>query len=131
MDHAKNIQPDFLDLRTRAELLDICGDKTGAERLRKLSLDIAREVDLTCYAYQLIWRNKIDDAIEMLEVNAAAHPDSWNVRHSLGEAFETLGDFYSAAMNYRAAASLVDDDDTLTRINSELQRVERMDQAAS
>jgi len=127
-----NIQPDFLDLRTRAELLEICGDADGAERLRHQSLEVAREVDLTCYAYQLMWRNKIDEAIDLLERNAEAHPRSWNVRHSLGEAFETLGDYHSAAMNYRAAAALAsDDDDTLTRLTRELLRVERLDQAAS
>ena len=131
MEHAKPIQPDFLDLRTRAELLDICGDADGAARLRAKSLEVAREVDLTCYAYQLIWRNKIDDAIEMLEQNAERNPQSWNVRHSLGEAFESLGDYDSAAMNYRAASELTDDDDTLTRLNRELRRVERMGQAAS
>ncbi|HSP35664.1 MAG TPA: hypothetical protein VLU46_15235 [Thermoanaerobaculia bacterium] len=127
----QQIQPDFLDLRTRAELLDICGDTEGGERLRKLSLKVGREVDLTCYAYQLIWRNKIDDAIELLERNAAAHPQSWNVRHSLGEAFETMGDYFSAAQNYRAAADLTDDDDTLTRLTRELQRVERLGQASA
>lgn len=131
MELAKNIQPDFLDLRTRAELLEICGDAEGAERLRNLSLEVAREVDLTCYAYQLMWRNKIDEAIDLLERNAAAHPDSWNVRHSLGEAFEALGDFHSAEIHYRAAASLAGDEDTLTRVASELERLERLGQAAS
>lgn len=126
-----DIQPDFLDLRNRAELLEICGDSEGAERLRKLSLEVGREVDLTCYAYQLIWRNKIDEAIDLLEHNARKNPNSWNVRHSLGEAFESLGDAHSAAMNYRAAAELTDDDDTLTRLTRELERVERLGQAAS
>ncbi len=131
MEHAPNIQPDFLDLRNRAELLEICGDTEGAERLRRKSLEVAREVDLTCYAYQLIWRNKVDEAIDLLEHNAQKNPHSWNVRHSLGEAFESLGDFHSAAMNYRAAADLADDDDTLTRLTRELARVEHLGQAAS
>lgn len=131
MERANNIQPDFLDLRARAELLEICGDDDGAGRLRKLSLEVAREVDLTCYAYQLIWRNRIDEAIDLLEHNATAHPGSWNVRHSLGEAFEALGDYHSAELHYRAAASLTDDDHTLTRLAAELQRIERLGQAAS
>ena len=131
MEHAPDIQPDFLDLRNRAELLEICGDDEGALRLRKRSLEIGREVDLTCYAYQLMWRNKIDQAIELLEHNATRFPYSSNVRHSLGEAFESLGDFGSAAANYRAAAELTDDDDTLTRLARELERVEHLGQAAS
>ncbi len=131
MELPNHVQPDFIDLRTRAELLDICGDTDGAERLRKRSLEIAREVDLTCYAYQLMWRSRIDDAIDLLEHNAAVHPASWNVRHSLGEAFEALGDYQSAGMHYRAAASLTGDDDTLARLAAELQRIERLGQAAS
>ncbi len=83
---------DFIDLRTRAELLELCGDQPGADRLRTLSLEIAREVDLTCYAYQLLWRDKIMDAIDILERNAATHPESWNAHHSLGEALEMHGD---------------------------------------
>jgi Flp pilus assembly protein TadD len=131
MDHANDVKHDFMDLRTRAELLDICGDTAGAQRLRNLSLEIAREVDLTCYAYQLLWRDQIDDAIDLLERNAAAHPGSWNVRHSLGEAYETLGDYDSAVRHFRTAAALAGDDRSLSRINDCLQRVERLSQAAS
>ncbi len=131
MDFVKPIQPDFLDLRTRADLLEICGDAAGAERLRTLSLEIAREVDLTCYAYQLMWRNKIDAAIEMLERNASAHPDSWNVRHSLGEAYEALGDYYTATMHYQSAATLAESDGQLAVVAESLQRIEGLDQAAS
>jgi tetratricopeptide (TPR) repeat protein len=122
---------DFIDLRTRAELLEICGDSEGAERLRNLSLEIAREVDLTVYAYQLLWRNKVDDAIELLERNVSAHPESWNVRHSLGEAYEALGDYASAAMNFRKAQSLTDDVSSIAHIEQSLRRVIQFEAAAS
>jgi len=122
---------DFIDLRTRAELLEICGDNDGAERLRNLSLEIAREVDLTCYAYQLLWRNKVDDAIDLLERNLAAHPESWNVRHSLGEAYEALGDYSSAATSYRAAQALTDDMHSIAHIEQSLRRVVQFEAAAS
>jgi uncharacterized protein HemY len=131
MDRANGIQYDFIDLRTRAELVEMCGDSDGAQQLRNLSLEIGREVDLTCYAYQLMWRNRIDDAIDLLEHNAAMHPDSWNVHHSLGEAYETLGDYYTAAMHYRMALALTDQDEPLAQIASSLQRIERLGLAAS
>ena len=122
---------DFIDLRNRAELLEICGDGAGAERLRNLSLEIAREVDLTCYAYQLLWRNKVDDAIDILERNVSAHPDSWNVRHSLGEAYEAHGDYSAAAMNFRLAQSLTDDPHSIAHIEQSLRRVMQFEAAAS
>lgn len=130
MDLENAVKPDFIDLRTRAELLELCGDESGAERLRNLSLQIAREVDLICYAYQLLWRSKLDDAIELLEVAAATHPDSWNVRHSLGEAYEALGDEYSAAMNFRMAAALTEDEGSLALIETSLARVNRFQVAS-
>lgn len=122
---------DFLDLRTRAELLELCGDMPGAERLRNLSLEIAREVDLTCYAYQLLWRGRIDDAIDILQRNASAHPDSWNVHHSLGEAYEMRGDYPSAVRNFRTASSLTHDSESIDRIESSLRRVAQFEAAAS
>lgn len=122
---------DFIDLRTRAELLDLCGDIPGAERLRTQSLKVAREVDLTCYAYQLMWRDKIDEAIDILEVNASAHPESWNVRHSLGEAYEMLGDYHSAAQNFRIALTLTENRVDLAQIGQSLRRVAQFEAAAS
>lgn len=122
---------DFIDLRTRAELLEICGDSDGAARLRNLSLEVAREVDLTVYAYQLIWRSKVGEAIEILELNLSAHPESWNVRHSLGEAYEALGDYATAAVNFRIAQSLTDDASSIAHIEQSLRRVGQFEAAAS
>lgn len=122
---------DFIDLRTRAELLELCGDTPGAERLRSQSLKVAREVDLTCYAYQLMWRDKIDEAIDILEVNASTHPESWNVRHSLGEAYEMLGDYHSAAQNFRIALTLTENKVDVAQIGQSLRRVAQFEAAAS
>lgn len=122
---------DFIDLRTRAELLEICGDLEGAERLRAQSFEIAREVDLTCYAYQLMWRDKIDTAIDLLERGAAAHPHSWNMRHTLGEAYEILGDYAHAAANFRMAISLADNEATIHTVEESLRRVAQFEQVAS
>lgn len=116
MEAAIPANQDFIDLRVRAEYLELCGDDEAAHRLRNLSLEIAREVDLTCYAYQLLWRDRIEDAIQLLRVNAAVHPDSWNVYDSLAEAYEQKGDFVTAIAWYRVALPLVDDDDARRRI---------------
>jgi Flp pilus assembly protein TadD len=114
------INPDFVDLRMRAELLELCGDAESATRLREQSLEIAREVDLTCYAYQLMWRHRIADAIEMLERNAASHPQSWNVYDSLGEAYEQAGERERAIENYRTALRFVQDRSQQDRIKRRL-----------
>ena len=131
MDQETVATPDFMDLRTRAEFCELCGDFEAAERLKNQSFAVAREVDLTCYAYQLLWRERLDDAIEILERNAASHPESWNVRHSLGEAYEILGDYHSAAMNYRMAAALTEQTEHLDLLDNALERVTRFLAAAS
>ena len=100
----------FIDLRTRAEFLELCDDHEGAAALRARSFEVAREIDLTCYAYQLLWRNRVEEAIELLEFGAARHPDSWNLWHSLGEAFAQFGDVSRAAECYDRALERVEDD---------------------
>jgi tetratricopeptide (TPR) repeat protein len=98
-----NGSPDFIDLRSRAEFLELCGDAEGARELQDFSLQIAREIDLVCYSYQLMWRDRVDDAIEMLLYTISQHSDSWNVHHSLAEAYEQKGDFARAIEWYRHA----------------------------
>ncbi len=130
MEAAIPANQDFIDLRIRAEYLELCGDPDTAERLRSLALEIAREVDLTCYAYQLLWRDRVDEAIELLRRNAAIHPDSWNVYDSLGEAYEQKGELGLAIDSYRAALlRLVDDQETRWRIERRISVLERLDKA--
>ena len=78
--------PDRIDALIEADALELCGNVEAADRLRKRSIAGASEVDLNCYAYTLLWRNRIDRAISLLEDNAAAHPDSWNAYDSLADA---------------------------------------------
>ena len=102
--------PDFIDLRTRAEFLELCGDHDGARRLQELSLEVAREIDLVCYSYQLMWRQRIDEAISILRFTVENHPDSWNAHHSLAEALEQKGEFALAIAHFREALLRIDDE---------------------
>jgi Flp pilus assembly protein TadD len=111
-------QYDFIELRTRAEFLDLCGDADRAEELRQLSVEIAREVDLNCYAYQLLWRGQIESAFDLLYRNLETHPHSWNVYDSLAEAYATIGDTESAVDHYGRALTLVRNREQRTRIRS-------------
>ena len=111
-----NGSPDFLDLRTRAEFLELCGDKDAARRLQEQSLEIAREVDLVCYAYQLMWRDRVADAIDLLTCAAERYPSSWNVFHSLAEAYEQNGEPEKAIDCYRKAGARVETREETARI---------------
>jgi tetratricopeptide (TPR) repeat protein len=107
---------DFIELRTRAEFLDLCGDSGRADELRELSVEVGREVDLNCYAYQLLWRGQIGSAFELLHRNAELHPDSWNVYDSLAEAYAMIGDSEGAIDQYGRALWLVRDPEQKRRI---------------
>ena len=97
---------DFIELRTRAEFLDLCGDNDRAEQLRQLSVEVGREVDLNCYAYQLLWRGQIESAFDLLYRNLELHPNSWNVYDSLGEAYMVNGEKEMAITNYKKSLEL-------------------------
>jgi predicted Zn-dependent protease len=116
MTETLTITPHFLDLRVRAEFLELCGDRESAEELRRVSMKVAREVDLTCYAYQLLWRGRADEALALLHFNAETHPDSWNVYDSLGEIYGEIGNIGRAIENYSRAAALVVDREQAERI---------------
>ena len=107
---------DFIELRTRAEFLDLCGDSDRAEELRQLSVEVGREVDLNCYAYQLLWRGQIEAAFDLLYRNLELHPQSWNVYDSLAEAYAMIGDTESAFDHYGRALTLVRDPEQKRRI---------------
>ncbi|HUP48928.1 MAG TPA: hypothetical protein VNA04_09065 [Thermoanaerobaculia bacterium] len=119
----KAVTQDFIELRTRAELLELCDDPGGAAKLRKLSLEIAREVDLTCYGYQLLWRNRVREAVTILEENAARHPESWNAWDSLGDGYAQEGEIARAAECYGHASRLAEDVEQRVRIESSLREM--------
>ncbi len=124
------VTPQFVDLRVRAEFLDLCGEWESAEKLRRRSMEVAREVDLTCYAYQLMWRGHAEDAIALLHVNAERHPHSWNVYDTLGEIYANIGRLDRAIENYWRASSLVADPEQAARIANALTELRKRREGA-
>jgi predicted alpha/beta superfamily hydrolase len=64
------------------------------------------EDELNTLGYILLSREKISEAIEVLEVNVLAYPDSWNPYDSLGEAYLAAGDTVQARRNYEKSVQL-------------------------
>jgi tetratricopeptide (TPR) repeat protein len=56
--------------------------------------------------YGLLERGDTDAAIGAFRLNADAHPESWNVWDSLGEAYERTGDAGAAIESYRRSLEL-------------------------
>jgi hypothetical protein len=114
------IQPNFQNTMTRAAVLEKKGDGKGAADLRGKALAMGNENDVNNYGYQLLAQKRIEDAIAIFERNVEAHPASWNVHDSLGEAYLAKGDKKAATDNYEKALKLVKDAAQRKRIEKAL-----------
>ena len=124
VDKSIGMQETFGNLSTKAMLVEKRGDAKTAAELRTKALALASEGDLNNFGYTLLQQKKIDEAIAIFQKNVAAHPASWNVHDSLGEAYLAKGDSRMAADCYGRALTLIKNDETnKKRIESVLQRL--------
>lgn len=65
-----------------------------------------REQELNRLGYMLVKQNRLDEAIEILKLNVAEYPKSWNVYDSLGEAYLKKGENKLAIKNYEKVLQL-------------------------
>jgi tetratricopeptide (TPR) repeat protein len=85
--------------------------KLAAERDRQWRADPANayfdtEVPVNSLGYELMAAGRLDQAIEVFSLNAAAFPHSANAWDSLGEAYRTRGDKEAAIRSYQKALEL-------------------------
>ncbi len=121
-DRSISMTPTYQNLRTKAGLLELKGDKDGAEAARAKAQALATEADVNNQGYALLAEGKTDEAIAVFRKNAADHPGSWNVWDSLAEGLEKKGDKAGAIEKYTKALSLAPEaqkkriTDTLARL---------------
>lgn len=65
-----------------------------------------RETELNRLGYMLLQRGRLDDAIQIFQLNVEEYPNSWNVYDSLGEAYAAHGDRDLAIKNYKKSIEL-------------------------
>lgn len=100
------VDPD--DIRERIDRDDIAGAMARLRATASLpeSLRPLGEAEVNQIGYQLLARGRKDDAVAVLEVNAALYPRSANVHDSLGEALLARGDRERAIASYRRAVEV-------------------------
>ena len=64
------------------------------------------EAEVNTLGYKLMNAKRIPDAIIIFQVNAHAHPDSWNAWDSLGEGYANAQDRQNALQAYRKSVAL-------------------------
>ncbi len=117
-DRSININKNFQNLWTKANLLEKKGNTGEVESLRKEAWAVSTEADINALGYQYLFANKIDKAIETFKKNVEDYPESWNVYDSLGEGYATKGDKKLAKEYYTKAYKMVNDETNKTRINN-------------
>ncbi len=123
VDKSIGINKNFTNLQTKAGLLELKGDKSGAEKLIKEALAIATEAEINTLGYQYLQSGNVQKAIEIFQMNVKNHPSSWNVYDSLAEAYLTAGDKKSAKANYQKAYDMVTDEAQKQRIKDILEGI--------
>ncbi len=121
-DRSLGMNENFQNLRVKAGLLDLKGEKSAADALRQKAIRIATEGDINGYGYQLLGENKLDEALSMFQKNVKDHPASWNVWDSLGEGYDRKGETKLAIENYTKALGMAPEDQK-KRIEGVLRRL--------
>jgi glyoxylase-like metal-dependent hydrolase (beta-lactamase superfamily II) len=122
--HMKTWIPDLFQSFSDSEdgpLVSVCGPMTrllldeGVEAAATWYLRIRQESpagyvygvnELNNLGYHLLWRNRLDDAIEIFRLNIEAYPDNANTYDSMGEAYMTRGDKELAITYYEKSLEL-------------------------
>ncbi|MEW6411301.1 MAG: MBL fold metallo-hydrolase [Candidatus Zixiibacteriota bacterium] len=74
------------------------------------------EAHLNVLGYQLLMRQRINDAIEIFKLNVQAYPQSFNVYDSYGEALLLAGDTAQSIVNYEKSLELNPDNTNATEV---------------
>jgi hypothetical protein len=106
IDQAVAQNSSFATLSVKSGILKEQGKADESDKIMKQALDVATEIELNNYGYQLLGQNQQDKAIEIFILNTKKHPDSPNVWDSLGEGYALKGDKQNAITNFKKALSM-------------------------
>jgi hypothetical protein len=115
----------FGNLMTKALILDKQGKSDEAKELRVKAFPLGAEAEINQWGYTLLQQKRIDEAIGVFQKNVDAHPDSFNVYDSLGEALLTKGDKKGALAQYEKALTLAKDEPNKKRITEIVTRLKK------
>ena len=122
-----NARPSVCDPLT-ATLVDGTGEDAVNyyRRLKAADADAYNfgERQINMLGYQLLFRNRVNDAIAVFKLNMKENPESFNVYDSYGEVLMISGDTANAIVNYEKSLELNADNtnatDMLKKLRHEL-----------
>ncbi len=109
IDLSINRNPNFQNRIVKTKLLEKLNRFEEATIVKKDAFEKSSEKELNLFGYELLNKNKINEALEVFKLNVTRHPKSWNSYDSYGEALLKANDNKGAKYNYKKALELAPD----------------------
>lgn len=98
--------PNFQNRIIKVGLLEKLNLKEDAEKSKIEAFENSKEEELNLYGYEMLNKNKIDEALKIFELNVDRNPNSWNCYDSFAEALIKVNKKDEAIKNYKKALKL-------------------------
>ena len=99
-------KPIFQNKIIKVGLLEKLNREVEAKKIEKDAFDNSTEEELNLFGYELLNKNKKNDAVEIFRLNVERHPNSWNCFDSYAEALLKNDKKDDAIANYKKALKL-------------------------
>lgn len=96
----------FQTLQVKSRILGAMGKPDEAKETVESALNVATEVQLNAYGYQLAGQQNFSESIRVLKMAVDKNPKSPNAHDSLGEIYFLSGDKKTASKHFKKALSL-------------------------
>ncbi len=106
IDISINRNSTFQNKIIKAELLSKIGETDKSNELKTDAFGNSTENELNLYGYELLNKNKIDEALEVFKLNINRHQKSWNCYDSYADALNRADKSEEAIENYKKALEL-------------------------
>lgn len=98
-----NIQPNFNNYNTKAQILTKLGRADEADEVLAAALPLGNAGQLHNYGRQLLAQGQTEKALEVFKRNGEQNPDAWFIGVGLARGHSALGQFTEAAAGMRMA----------------------------
>ena len=118
-------QENFNTLATLAEAYAANGKTAEAKATRDKALHhpTATAIDIHQFARQLMASGKKDDALEVFQLNAKLHPDTWPVNWGLARGYAALGKYPDALKYAKMALPQAPDEANKKNVEGAIQKL--------
>lgn len=106
IDQSIRREENFNNLRVKSELLAKNGKAEKSKEVIDKAIEIGNLRQLDRYGRQLLGQDKVEEALNVLKINAKRNSDAWNVHRSLAQGYEKKGDTKEAVKSYKKALAI-------------------------